>query len=116
MDEYVAVVFGAKEQATAFHAALASLRAEGLRVKRAGVYGRGVDGDVTLLDEETENEGALDVLSMVLTGSEQEAVDKLNEKLPDASYAVLAYVTENDPAVIDNLARHHGGVVHRSSG
>lgn len=113
MENYVAVVFSTKEQAIAFHAALMGLHDAGARVKRAGVYGRGIDGDVSLVDTETENEGVPDFLAMVSTGSEQEAVDELNEKLPDSSYALLAYVSENDPAVIDQLARQYGGVVYR---
>jgi hypothetical protein len=113
MENFVVAVFGVREQAIAFHAALVNLHETGLRVKRAGVYGRGVDGDVTLVDTETENEDVFDRLEMVSTGSEQEAVDELNEKLPDASYAVLAYVTESDPATIDNLAAQYGGKVYR---
>jgi hypothetical protein len=113
MEYYVAVVFAAKEKAIAFHAALVALHQDGLRVKRAGVYARGIDGDVALVDTETENEGVLDFLSMVSTGEEQEAVDELNEKLPDSSYALLANVTEDNPTVIDDLAREYGGAVYR---
>jgi hypothetical protein len=113
MENYIAVVFGSKEQAIAFHAALVALRLDSLRVKRAGVYARGIDGEVSLVDTETENEGVFDFLSMVSTGSEQEAVDELNEKLPGGSFAVLAYVTENNPAPIDDLAREYGGAVYR---
>jgi len=115
MENYVAVIFPVKEQAIAFHSALIGLHSEGLRVKRAGVYGRGVDGEVSLVDTETENEGALDFLTMVRSGSEQQAVDELNERLPNSSYAALAYVSENDPTVIDNLAREYGGDVYRKS-
>jgi len=112
MENYIAAVFDSKERAIAFHAALLRLHDDRLRVKRAGVYGRGVGGDVSLQDTETDFEGFLDVL-MVSPGSQQEAVDELNEKLPVGSYALLAHVSESDPQVLDGMVREYGGTVYR---
>lgn len=111
MENYIAAVFGTKAQAIAFHAALLR-HYDGLHVKRAGVYGRGADGEVCLQDTETDFEGFLDFLN-VSSGSQEEAVDELNEELPNESYAVLAHVTESDPTVVDDLAEQYDGRVYR---
>jgi hypothetical protein len=113
MENYVAAVFGTRERAIAFHAALLHPH-DGLHVNRAGVYGRGEDGDVCLQDTKTDLEGVLD-FSNVFGGAQEEALDELNEKLPDGSYALLAHVSESDPTVLDALAQQYGGKVYRRS-
>ena len=111
MESYITAVFGTKAQAIAFHAVVLRPR-NGISVKRAGVYGRGVDGDVTLQDTETDFEGFLD-LPNLLSGTQEEVVDELNERLPDRSYAVVALVSESDPKVVDELAQQYSGRVYR---
>lgn len=110
METFIAAVFASQSDAEAFQTALLSDRR--IDVKRTGVYGRNVDGELALQGDETDKEDLLDLLA-VSQASQQEAVDELNEQLPTGSYALLALVSESVPSVVDDLAREYGGTVYR---
>jgi len=112
MDNYIAAIFDTKERAEALNAALLQLHHDGVRLKYAGVYGRGPSGSVQLEGSETSLGGFLDTLPSAMAG-EQEALDELSEKLPAASYALLAHVIESDPSVIDGMVAQYGGTINR---
>ncbi len=113
MENFVAGIFPTKGEALAAHAALLQLSQQGsLRMESAGVYGRDTEGELSLDDEQTGNQ---DDLEFADGGSGQEALDELNESLPEGSYVVLAHVFETDPTIVDAAVTSTGGVVERRS-
>jgi hypothetical protein len=113
MENFVAGIFPTIDEAVAAHAALLQLAQQGsLRMESAGIYGRDSEGDLSPADGQTGNP---DDLEFADGGSGQEALDELNESVPEGSYVLLAHVFETDPAVVDAAVGSAGGVVERRS-
>ena len=113
MENFVAGIFPTQGEAVAAHAALLALSQRGLlRMESAGVYGRNSEGDLSLADGQTGNPNDLEFAD---GGSGQEALDELNESLPEGCYVLLAHVFETDPTVVDAAMTAPGGVVERRS-
>jgi hypothetical protein len=113
MEDFVAGIFPTKDEAVAAHAALLLLSQQGsLRMESAAVYGRNTEGDFSLADQQTGNP---DDLEFADGGSGQEALDELNESVPEGCYVVLAHVFETDPTIVDTAMTSTGGVVERRS-
>ena len=110
MEAYIAAVYPTKDAAVSAHAELQRLSP--IAILRAGVYGRGRTGDVVLQDQETT--AGFD-FSALPGGEGREALDELNEKLPDGAYALVAHVDEQDPRVLDDFVAANGGRLYRKS-
>jgi hypothetical protein len=113
MENFVAGIFPTRDEAVAAHAALLQLSQQGsLRMESAAVYGRNSEGELSLADEQTGNANDLELAD---GGSGQEALDELNESVPEGYYVLLAHVFETDPSIVDAAVGFTGGVVERRS-
>ena len=104
-ESYVAGVFARLDQAQAARNALTALAREGrLVVYGCGIFRRGAAGDVEALES-----------TGVPGDNDREAIDELNERLPDGYCALLAHVREADPSLVDGAMTSAGGNVFRRS-
>ena len=104
-ESYVAGVFAGLEQARGARDEVMRLAREGcLVVFGCGIFARSAAGDVEAIDR-----------TGVPGDNDQEAVDELNERLPQGYCALLAHVREVDPSSIDDAMTSAGGNVFRRS-
>jgi hypothetical protein len=113
MENFVGGIFSTKDQAIAAHVALLQLSQQGsLSIESAAVYGRNSMGDLAPVDGGAGNPNDLEFAD---GGSGQEALDELNESLPEGAYVLLAHVVESDPSIVDAAVTSAGGTVERRS-
>ncbi|MBV8432697.1 MAG: hypothetical protein JO029_00280 [Candidatus Eremiobacteraeota bacterium] len=114
-ESYVAGIFPTLEQADSARQSLKRLASEGgLVVYAARCYGRTARGVEPVTPRDVADSGLLDP-SAFAGGTDDEAIDELNERLPEGRSALLAHVAETDPALVDDVVRSAGGAIFRRS-
>lgn len=113
-ESYLAAVFATREQAEAAQEALTRL-AEARAVVLYGtrLYARSASGDLEPITQRSITNSALLDPASLPGGSDDEAIDELEERLPEGYCALLAHVSESEPSIVDAAMRSAGGTVYR---
>ena len=115
IESYVAGIFPTLERADSARQSLKRLASEGgVVLYGARCYARTAQGVEPATPRDVADSALLDP-SAVAGGTDDEAIDELNERLPEGRSALLAHVGETDPSLVDDVVRSAGGTVFRRS-